>query len=83
MSRRFRPNRNGINSLMRTPEVGAEVRRIAERIKASAESGGGEYRTDSALGSRRWRAAVIGNYVKHNDAEGTRRDLLGGLDGAE
>ncbi|MFJ2906868.1 hypothetical protein [Streptomyces sp. NPDC087212] len=68
---------------MKTPATGAEVRRIAERIKSAAEGGGGEYRADSALGSRRWRAAVIGNYEKQNDAEGTRRDLLRGMDGAD
>ncbi|MGW2380200.1 hypothetical protein [Streptomyces sp. NPDC001658] len=83
MSRRFRPNRAGINSLMRTPETGAEVRRIAERIAESAGSDGGDFRTDSALGTRRWRAAVIGNYEKQRDAEGTRRALLRGLDGAD
>ncbi|WP_405793345.1 hypothetical protein [Streptomyces sp. NBC_01506] len=80
---RFRPNRNGINSFMKNPATGAEVRRVAERIAQSADSSGGEYRTDSALGSRRWRAAVIGNYKKQNDAEGTRRALLRGLDGAD
>ncbi|MFE7466349.1 hypothetical protein ACFU6R_19880 [Streptomyces sp. NPDC057499] len=79
---RFRPNMNGIRSLMRTPETGREVERIAGRIKSSAESAtGGEFRTDSALGPRRWRAAVIGNYQKHNDAEGTRSALLRGMDG--
>lgn len=80
---RFRPNMNGIRSLMRTPEAGREVERIASRIKSSAESAtGGEFRTDSTLGPRRWRAAVIGNYEKHNDAEGTRSALLRGMDGA-
>ncbi|MER8256731.1 hypothetical protein [Streptomyces albidoflavus] len=74
---------NGIRSLMRTPEAGREVERIASRIKSSAESAtGGEFRTDSTLGPRRWRAAVIGNYEKHNDAEGTRSALLRGMDGA-
>ncbi|WP_328695758.1 hypothetical protein [Streptomyces sp. NBC_00342] len=68
---------------MKTPEAGAEVQRIAERIKAAAESDGGEFSTDSALGTRRWRAAVIGNYKKQRDAEGTRRALLRGLDGAD
>ncbi|GAA2781403.1 hypothetical protein [Streptomyces showdoensis] len=81
---RFRPNRNGINSLMKSDEAGAEVRRIAERMKAAAESTtGGDFRTDSALGAHRWRAAVIGDYAKHGDSEGTRRALLRGLDGAE
>ncbi|MFJ9161219.1 hypothetical protein ACIRPS_30965 [Streptomyces griseoviridis] len=80
---RFRPNRSGINSLMKNPEVGREVERIAGRIASSAESAtGGEFKTDSALGARRWRAAVIGNYQKHNDAEGTRSALLRGMDGA-
>ncbi|MFD4797211.1 hypothetical protein [Streptomyces anulatus] len=79
---RFRPNRSGINSLMKTPEVGREVERIAGRIASSAESAsGGEFRTDSALGARRWRAAVIGDYEKQNDAEGTRSALLRGMDG--
>ncbi|MGW1836319.1 hypothetical protein [Streptomyces sp. NPDC002067] len=67
---------------MKTPPIGTEVRRIAERIKGTAEGAGGDYRTDSALGARRWRAAVIGNYAKQNDAEGSREDLLRGLDGA-
>lgn len=81
---RFRPNRAGINSLMKSDEAGAEVRRIAERIASAAESTtGGDFRTDSALGNARWRAAVIGDYAKHNDAERTRRALLGGMDGAE
>ncbi|MFD8955696.1 hypothetical protein ACFV0W_01880 [Streptomyces anulatus] len=80
---RFRPNRSGINSLMKTPEVGREVERIAGRIASSAESAtGGEFRTDSALGARRWRAAAIGDYEKRNDAEGTRSALLRGMDGA-
>ncbi|MEU7584430.1 hypothetical protein AB0B50_43400 [Streptomyces sp. NPDC041068] len=80
---RFRPNHSGINSFMKTPEAGREVERIAGRIAESAEaSTGGDFRTDSALGAKRWRAAVIGNYVKHNDAEGTRAALLRGMDGA-
>ncbi|MGW2425061.1 hypothetical protein ACWC0C_38465 [Streptomyces sp. NPDC001709] len=73
----------GIRSLMRTPEAGRQVERIAARIASSAESTtGGEFRTDSALGARRWRAAVIGNYKRHGDAEGTRTALLRGMDGA-
>ncbi|MER8067192.1 hypothetical protein ABTZ59_02600 [Streptomyces sp. NPDC094034] len=73
----------GIRSLMKTPEAGREVERIAARIASSAESAtGGEFRTDSALGTRRWRAAVIGDYQKQGDAEGTRSALLRGMDGA-
>lgn len=75
---RFRPNRRGISSLAKSDGAGAAVRRAAERIAESAE---GDFRTDSALGPRRWRAAVIGNYDKHGDAEGTRAALLRGLDG--
>ncbi|QDY79792.1 hypothetical protein FQU76_28315 [Streptomyces qinzhouensis] len=75
---RFRPNRRGIYSLMKTNGAGAAVRRAAERIAGSAGDG---FRTDSALGRRRWRAAVIGNYDKPRDAEGTRSALLRGLDG--
>ncbi|WP_161624877.1 hypothetical protein [Streptomyces spectabilis] len=72
-----------INGFMKTPEAGREVERIAGQIAAAAESStGGEFRTDSALGNRRWRAAVIGNYAKHNDAAGTRSALLRGMDGA-
>ncbi|MFD3638728.1 hypothetical protein [Streptomyces griseus] len=68
---------------MKSPEVGREVERVAGRIASSAESAtGGEFRTDSALGPRRWRAAVIGDYKKHNDAEGTRSALLRSMDGA-
>ncbi|MEU8619938.1 hypothetical protein [Streptomyces sp. NPDC048623] len=81
---RFRPNRVGITSLMKSDEAGAEVRRIAERIASAAESTtGGDFRTDSALRAHRWRAAVIGDYSRHNAAERTRRALLGGMDGAE
>ncbi|MFE5896855.1 hypothetical protein ACFQ67_05455 [Streptomyces sp. NPDC056488] len=79
---RFRPNRNGINSLMKTAETGDEVRRVAERIASAAGSDGGDFRTDSALGNRRWRAAVIGDYRRMRAAERTRRALLRGLDGA-
>ncbi|MFE4609997.1 hypothetical protein ACFRK5_16860 [Streptomyces niveus] len=80
---RFRPNMRGIRSLMKTPEAGREVERIAARIASSAESAtGGEFRTDSALGARRWRAAVIGDYKKQGNAEGTRSALLRGMDGA-
>lgn len=80
---RFRPNMNGIRSLMKTPEAGREVERIAGRIASSAESAtGGEFRTDSTLNARRWRAAAIGNYKKHGDAAGTRAALLRGMDGA-
>ncbi|MFE7520576.1 hypothetical protein [Streptomyces halstedii] len=78
---RFRPNRNGINSLMKTPGSGEAVRETAERIAAAAGSDGGDFRTDSALGARRWRAAVIGDYRRMNAAERTRRALLRGLDG--
>lgn len=77
---RFRPNHRGINSLMRADQVGDRLRTLADRIAAMAGDG---FRTDSALGPRRWRAAVIGNYLKHRDAEGTRRALLRGLDGGE
>ncbi|MFG3349220.1 hypothetical protein ACGF1Z_29705 [Streptomyces sp. NPDC048018] len=80
---KFRPNRSGINSLMKTPDVGAEVRRVAERIASSASADGGEFRTDAALGARRWRAAVIGDYRRQRAAERTRRALLRGLDGAD
>ncbi|MFG2147522.1 hypothetical protein ACGFRG_25550 [Streptomyces sp. NPDC048696] len=81
---RFRPNRTNINSFMKTPESGREVERIARRIAASAAGSEGQFRTDSALGSRRWRAAVIGNYnfAKSGGHAGSRRDLLRGLDGA-
>ncbi|ALO13478.1 hypothetical protein AQF52_7894 [Streptomyces venezuelae] len=47
---RFRPNLSGINSLMKTSETGEEVTRTAERIASAAGSGGGDFRTDSALG---------------------------------
>ncbi|MFJ7250761.1 hypothetical protein ACIQWA_39820 [Kitasatospora sp. NPDC098652] len=82
--RKFRPNKSGINSLMKTPETGAEVRRIAQAIAESAGSNDGLFKTDSALGKRRWRAAVIGNYDWPNSGglAGSRRDLLRGMDGA-
>ncbi|MGW1864025.1 hypothetical protein ACWCPS_00520 [Streptomyces mauvecolor] len=69
---------------METPETGRKVERIAGRIAASAAGAEGDFRTDSALGSRRWRAAVIGNYnfSKSGGHAGSRRDLLRGLDGA-
>lgn len=78
---RFRANRSGINSLMRTPGSGRAVRETAERIASAAGAGGGDFRTDSALGQRRWRAAVIGDYRRMRAAERTRRALLRGLDG--
>lgn len=82
--RRFRPNKSGINSLMKTPQVGEEVKRIAGRIAAAAAGAEGDFRTDSALGRMRWRAAAIGNYnfAKSGGHAGARRDLLRGLDGA-
>ncbi|MFJ2783684.1 MULTISPECIES: hypothetical protein [unclassified Streptomyces] len=80
---RFRPNMGGIRSLMKTPETGAAVRQVAERIASAAGSDGGDFRTDSALGARRWRAAVIGDYSRQKAAERTRRALLRGMDGAE
>ncbi|MGW2860835.1 hypothetical protein [Streptomyces sp. NPDC001205] len=81
---RFRPNRANINSFMKTPEAGREVERIARRIAESAAGAEGQFRTDSALGARRWRAAVIGNYnwAKSGGLAGSRRDLLRGLGGA-
>lgn len=78
---RFRPNMRNINGLMKSDQAGAEVRRVAERIAEGAAGEGGEFKTDSALGSRRWRAAVIGNYKKHGDAAGTRAALLRNLRG--
>ncbi|WAL73109.1 hypothetical protein OU787_17310 [Kitasatospora sp. YST-16] len=86
MARKFKPNKAGINSLMKTPEVGAEVRRVAQSIAQAAGSGDNEgiFKTDAALGRRRWRAAVIGNYEFEGSGglAGMRRDLLRGLDGA-
>ncbi|MBZ4319535.1 hypothetical protein [Streptomyces huiliensis] len=83
MSARFVPNRPGINSLMKTPETGAEVRRIARRISVAAAGADGDFRTDAALGAMRWRAAVIGNYnwPKSGGLRGSRRALLSALDG--
>ncbi|MGW8327311.1 hypothetical protein ACWGLE_05290 [Streptomyces sp. NPDC055897] len=82
---KFRPNKSGINSLMKNPEVGREVERIAGRIAASAAGAEGDFRTDSALGPMRWRAAVMGNYnfPKSGGHSGARRDLLRGMDGAK
>ncbi len=81
--RKFKPNKAGINSMMKTPETGREVERIAGRIAASAAGAEGKFRTDSALGRRRWRAAVIGNlnFPKSGGLAGSRRDLLRGMDG--
>lgn len=81
---RFEPNTRNINSFMKTPETGNEVQAVARRIEAAAGSNGGFYRTDITLGRRRWRAAVIGNYDFANSGglEGSRRDLLRGMDGA-
>lgn len=78
MSRGFQPNRRGIQALLRTPEAGRAVRQAAERMAASAD---GDFRTDSALGSRRWRAAVIGDYSKHRAGDKTRARLLRALGG--
>ncbi|MFE2409846.1 hypothetical protein ACFXDE_16035 [Kitasatospora sp. NPDC059408] len=82
--RKFKPNKSGINSFMKNPETGAEVRRVAQSIAEAAGSGEGLFKVDSALGRRRHRAAVIGNYDFPNSGglAGSRRDLLRGLDGA-
>ncbi|MFG2916257.1 hypothetical protein ACGF0D_25625 [Kitasatospora sp. NPDC048298] len=82
--KRFKPNKGNINGLMKNPEVGAEVRRIAQAIAESAGANDGLFKTDAKLGKRRWRAAVIGNYdFPHSGGlAGSRRDLLRGLDGA-
>ncbi|MFD7591718.1 hypothetical protein ACFV6D_01625 [Kitasatospora sp. NPDC059812] len=84
MARKFRANKAGINSLMKTPEVGAEVRRVAQSIAEVAGSGEGLFKVDSALGRRRWRSAVIGNYdfPTSGGLAGSRTDLLRGLNGA-
>ncbi|MER6364979.1 hypothetical protein [Kitasatospora sp. NPDC001527] len=83
--KKFRPNKLGIRSLMKLPEVGSELARIARRIAASAGAGGGIYKTDQETGRIRIRSAVMGNYDFENSGgrEGSRRDLLRGLDGAD
>ncbi|WP_406113953.1 hypothetical protein [Kitasatospora purpeofusca] len=83
--KKFKPNTAGIKSIMKLPAVGAELGRIARRIAASAGSGGGIYKTDQETGSQRIRSAVMGNYdFPHSGGkEGSRRDLLRGLDGAD
>lgn len=78
MSRSFQPNRRGIQALLRTPEVGRETQRIAQRMAGSVD---GDFRTDNTLGPQRWRAAVIGDYSKHNAAAKTRAKLLRALGG--
>ncbi len=81
--RRFKPNKAGIRSLMKLPEVGTELDRIARRIAASAGGDDGIYKTDQETGRLRIRSAVIGNYDwPHANRESSRRDLLRGLDGA-
>ncbi|MEU9047503.1 MULTISPECIES: hypothetical protein [unclassified Kitasatospora] len=83
--RKFKANKSGIKSLMKLPEVGAELGKIARRIAASAGSGGGIYKTDQETGRQRIRSAVMGNYdfpAANADRESSRRDLLRGLDGA-
>lgn len=69
-----------INAFMRADKTGDLVKDTARSVERAA--GAGEWRTDSQLGPRRWRAAVIGNYAKHSDAAGTRAALLRGLGGA-
>lgn len=78
---RFVPNTRNINGFMKSPETGREVEAVARRIEAAAGANGGYFRRDVALGRRRWRAAVIGDYDHTGGAEGSRRDLLRGLDG--
>lgn len=82
--RKFKPNKAGIKSLMKLPEVGTELGKIADRIAAAAGAKGGKFMTDQETGRLRHRAAVIGNYDFPNSGghEGSRRDLLRGLDGA-
>lgn len=77
---RFRPNMRNINAFMREAKTGDLVKDTARNVERGA--GPGQWRTDSQLGPRRWRAAVIGNYDKQNDAAGTRRALLRGMSGA-
>ncbi|MER5863775.1 hypothetical protein [Kitasatospora sp. NPDC002040] len=83
--RKFKPNKSGIRSLMKLPEVGTELDRIARRIAASAGSNGGIFKTDQKTGRLRIRSAVMGNYDFPNAGGrgGSRRDLLRGLDGAD
>lgn len=80
---RFRPNRAAIAALMKSDQARAAVVAHAERIAEAAAGEGDDFRTDSGMTGARWRAAVIGNYAKHRDAEGTRAKLLRGLDGAK
>ncbi|MGX4737111.1 hypothetical protein [Kitasatospora griseola] len=69
---------------MKLPEVGAELDRIARRIATAAGGDDGIYKTDQETGRLRIRSAVMGNYdFPHSGGkEGSRRDLLRGLDGA-
>ncbi|WP_327385670.1 hypothetical protein [Streptomyces sp. NBC_01207] len=80
---RFRPNQRAIASLMKSDQARAAVLKKAEQIAEAAAGEGDDFRTDSGMTGARWRAAVIGNYSKHRDAEGTRSKLLRGLDGAK
>ncbi|MFI8263679.1 hypothetical protein [Streptomyces sp. NPDC085665] len=82
--RKFKPNKAGIRSIMKLPTVGKEVGRITNRIADAAGSNGGDFRTDLEEGRKRWRGAVIGDYdfPKSGGREGSRRNLLRGLDGA-
>ncbi|MFE4514423.1 hypothetical protein ACFRMQ_09570 [Kitasatospora sp. NPDC056783] len=82
--RRFKPNKAGIRSIMKLPTVGKEVGRITNRVAGAASANGGDFRTDLEEGRTRWRGAVIGNYSfpTSGGREGSRRDLLRGLDGA-
>ncbi|MFJ3858155.1 hypothetical protein ACIPRL_18160 [Streptomyces sp. NPDC090085] len=80
---RFRPNQRAIAALMKSDQARAAVLKKADQIAEAAAGEGDDFRTDSGMTSARWRAAVIGNYSKHRDAEGTRAALLRGLDGAK
>ncbi|MFE0533832.1 hypothetical protein ACFW20_07260 [Streptomyces nigra] len=81
---RYRPNRAGIVSFLKSPGTYALIERktrAAERAAAAASTADGQFRTDVQTEDKRVRGAVVGDYST-SDPEVSREALLRALDGA-
>jgi hypothetical protein len=81
---RYRPNRAGIASFLKSPATFALIERktrAAERAAAAASTADGQFKVDVQTEDKRVRGAVIGDYST-GDPEVSREALLRGLDGA-
>ncbi|MGW2742373.1 hypothetical protein [Streptomyces sp. NPDC001450] len=87
MVQRLVPNRRGIASFLKAPEVRALIERKVRAAEAAATAAskadgfGGQFRVDIQTGDHRVRGAVIGDYST-SDPEVSRRALLRALDAA-